>query len=331
MRAVELFAGAGGASLGMAAAGVEHLACIESNADAAATLAAAGFPAVCGDVRDLSLLGGLNPDLVWSSFPCQPFSSSGEKCGPADTDRNGWPWTVDALRVLKPRWFIAENVEGITRHGTHCDQACAGPGNCAAAYLDHVILPDLHLLFGWVGARVLCCAGFGVPQRRRRLIVVAGPSQITWPKPTHGKPTDQIDLFGRKLMPWHTVREALGSARGGLCSSVVAWHTETNTSGGQARLPRSLDVPSSCPVAGGNAHGGLGVTHEDGSRRRLLPDECASIQGFPSDYPWLRSQSKKSRYKQIGNAVPPVLAEVVTRAVIAADKAENPRGFSPQN
>ena len=209
MRAVELFAGAGGAALGLHAAGVEHLRCIEWDKDAAAALTAAGFPAACGDVRDLSLYAGLEPDLIWSSFPCQCWSSAGKRLGPED-ERNGWPWTVDAIDAMRPRWFIAENVTGLTQHRGECASGCAGPELCPRAYLDRVILEQLRERFAWVACRVLNASSYGVPQHRRRLIIVAGPRPIDWPEPTHGEPTGQGDLFGRKLLPWRTVREALG-------------------------------------------------------------------------------------------------------------------------
>jgi len=209
MRAVELFAGAGGAALGLHAASVEHLRCIEWDKDAAATLAAAGFPAVCGDVRDLSLYAGLDPDLVWSSFPCQCWSSAGKRLGPED-ERNGWPWTVDAIDAMIPRWFIAENVTGLLTHRGGCESHCLGPEECPRAYFDLVILAQLRERFAWVGFRVLNASSFGVPQHRRRVIIIAGPHAIEWPEPTHGKPSGQCDLFGRSLLPWATVGEALG-------------------------------------------------------------------------------------------------------------------------
>ena len=209
MDAVELFAGAGGAALGLHAAGVEHLRCIEWDKDAAATLAAAGFPAVCGDVRDLSLYAGLDPDLVWSSFPCQCWSTAGKRLGPED-ERNGWPWTVDAIDAMRPRWFAAENVTGLLTHRGGCESRCLGPEECPRAYFDLVILAQLRERFAWVGFRVPNASSFGVPQHRRRLIIVAGPRPIDWPAPTHGKPSGQCDLFGRSLLPWATVGEALG-------------------------------------------------------------------------------------------------------------------------
>lgn len=248
MKSVDLFAGAGGASLGLRDAGYEHLACIELCPFAVATLVAAGFPAINGDVRDLRLVRGLKPDLVWSSFPCQDWSTAGRRQGP-DGDRNGWPWTIDAIDAMKPRWFIAENVTGLTQHKGACDPTCLGPEVCPAAYLDLVILKQLRDRYDVVSTRVLNASSFGVPQHRRRLIIVAGPSKIRFPEPTHGKPTKQVGLFGAQTKPWTTVREALGLA---------AWGTATNLSGnGNPGIPQSPDTPSCQPVAGGHALGGL--------------------------------------------------------------------------
>ena len=247
MDAVELFAGAGGAALGLHAAGVEHLRCIEWDKDAAATLAAAGFPAVCGDVRDLSLYAGLEPDLGWSSFPCQCWSSAGKRLGPED-ERNGWPWTVDAIDAMRPRWFAAENVTGLLTHRGGCESRCLGPEECPRAYFDLVILAQLRERFAWVGFRVPNASSFGVPQHRRRLIIVAGPRPIDWPAPTHGKPSGQCDLFGRSLLPWATVGEALG-----LIGQITRLPPPSDRAGNQ---PRPTGEPS--PTLGTF---GLAVTH----------------------------------------------------------------------
>ena len=351
MRAVELFAGAGGAALGMHSAGVEHLACIELDENAAATLAAAGFPAVCGDVRDLSLLNDLHPDLVWSSFPCQCWSSAGKRLGAQD-DRNGWPWTVDALEILRPRWFIAENVTGLTHHKGECDPVCVGPELCPAAYLDRVIFPDLLRFFECVDMRVLDCAAYGVPQRRRRLVIVAGPSRITWPAPTHGKPTKQGDLFGRKLLPWRTVRDALNITSGRVIGGGTRGHgmaewkprdctdepgpcvnaMQSSTAGiymvGGSE-PHRLDQPSPtvCAMPGGKGCGQWSANQslresmeEQTGVRRLTVQECAILQDFPPGHPW--QGTKTSQYTQVGNAVPPTLARVVVEAVIKADRGQ---------
>ena len=224
MRVLELFAGAGGAALGLEAAGCKHIACVEWDEDSCKTLAAAGLPVVLGDVQALPISQGTSPDLIWSSFPCQAWSEAGNRKGSQD-DRNGWPWTIQAIDIAKPSWVIAENVRGITTHRAACNQgtSCLGPELCPNAYFSQVILADLRQRFAWVDWRILDSADYGVPQRRRRVFIIAGPNRIDWPEPTHQDPADiQPLLFGTPRQPWTTVRQALG---------LDAWGTAPGFSG----------------------------------------------------------------------------------------------------
>ncbi len=357
MRVVELFAGAGGAALGLEAAGFEHLACIEWGEDACATLRAAGLPAVEGDVRDPDLYESewVGCDLLWSSFPCQCWSSAGDRLGPKD-ERNGWPWTVDAIDCLEPRWFAAENVTGLLQHRGGCEGGCLGPDLCPRAYFDRVILAQLRERFESVQYRVLNASSFGVPQHRRRVIVVAGPGPVQWPEPTHGKPSGQGDLFGRSLLPWVTIGQAIrldGSIRQGvintesygmdvpttdpaptiLVGSPIRFDPGARLIGEGARsglLDRPSPTVSAVGECKGSGPGGSPEKMQRASdalylatgRRRLTVEECATLQDFPADHPF--QGTKTSQYTQSGNAVPPKLAQVVGRAIMRAQK-ENER------
>ena len=209
MRAIELFAGAGGAALGLEQAGIDHAALCEWDASACATLRAAGLgPVVEGDVRDLDAIAavaGQSCDLLWSSFPCQAWSTAGARKGAQD-ERNGWPWTVDAIDRFKPRWFLGENVRGLTFHSK---SGCGDPQRCPGCYLERVILPDLRERFAFAGYWVLDAADYGVPQHRRRVILWAGPVELAKPPATHRDPKAHADLFDSRL-PWVSMGEALG-------------------------------------------------------------------------------------------------------------------------
>jgi site-specific DNA-cytosine methylase len=211
-RCLELFAGAGGAALGLGAAGLEHAALCEWDRHACATLRAAGLgPVVEGDVRDLAAIAavaGERVDVLWSSFPCQAWSTAGARKGAHD-GRNGWPWTVDALDRFKPAWFLGENVRGLLLHRSGCTAAGGQRGlfgtapaeDCPGCYFERVILPDLRARFAHVGWWLLDAADYGVPQHRRRVILWAGPAPLEEPVPTHGP--------GR-AQGWVSMREALG-------------------------------------------------------------------------------------------------------------------------
>lgn len=216
LTAIEIFAGAGGAAMGLHQAGVRTLARCEWDRHACATLraaAAAGFldeaEVINEDVRkvDWSPYAG-RADILWSSAPCQAWSSAGKRLGTAD-ERNGWPWTFDVIDTIKPRWLIAENVMGLTHHRGDCD-GTGPPEDCPADYFHRHILPECGRRFASVQWIELNASSFGVPQHRRRIFIVAGPRPIVWPKATHGDPNErQVRLFGEQLAPWVTVRQAL--------------------------------------------------------------------------------------------------------------------------
>ncbi len=205
---LELFAGAGGAALGLRAAGLSG-DCYELDASAVATLKAAGFRATQQDVRQLDGQAWAkehgSPFLLWASPPCQAFSTAGARLGAMD-DRNGWPWTLDVIDATGPRWAVCENVPGLTQHsGEHCGD----PMRCPGCYWLRVVVPAFRARFAWVGVWMLNAADMGVPQTRRRVFLVAGPHAVKPPTPTHAAPHLCQGLFGT-LKPWVSIGEALG-------------------------------------------------------------------------------------------------------------------------
>ncbi len=275
VRVLELFAGAGGAALGLHAAGFEHVACVERDASAAATLRAAGFPAVEADVRDLdyaSLAGTI--DVLWASPPCQAWSKANQHAdqkGAEDVDRNGWPWTLRVVRLVRPRWAIFENVKN------------------ARAYVERTVVPELRKLFAHVVIWVLNAADHGVPQSRTRLFVIAGPRAVAPPT----------------TVPRRSMRDAIGVAydKPAPCVMTNEWKGRPTDPSWWKKLNNASDA--------------LAIATK-GARRKLTLGECAALQTFPEGYPF--TGDVEARYRQVGNAVPPVLAAVVARAVKAAEE-----------
>ncbi len=303
MRVLELFAGAGGAALGLEAAGFTHAALVEWDEEACATLTMAEIQGVLRtDVRSLDLEPMRGIDLLWSSFPCQPFSTAGKSRSQED-DRNGWPGTVRALDRVSPTWFVGENVPGLLRHKRSCAVA-GGPlapsGACPGCYLELSIMPDLRARFAHVHAWVLDAADHGVAQHRVRLFLVAGPAPLAPPTPTHGP---------QRAAPWVSAADALGlpaeeaTLQAGVC----------RVDKGRRGAARPLSRPS--PTI---ASASFMYLRSGDAIRKLTVRECSAIQGFPVDYPFCGRVM--SQYRQVGNAVPPRLAEAVARVIARAQE-----------
>jgi len=319
MEAIELFAGAGGAALGLEAAGIGHRALCEWDRRACATLRAAGLgPVVEGDVRDLDgieAVSGPGPvDVLWSSFPCQAWSVAGQRKGASD-DRNGWPWTVDAIDRFRPRWFLAENVRGLLAHST---EGHPDPYQCPRCYFKSVILAQLRARFDYVGYWMLNAADYGVPQHRRRVIIWAGPAPLQAPRATHGDPgkARQGDLFGPGVLPWVSMGEALGLSSG-MCA-INARYLMRPAPSVTATEAKGHTNPDKDRGRSGVINRASDALYMATGRRRLTVAEAARLQDFPDGHPW--QGPKTAQYRQVGNAVPPRLAEVVGRQVVEADR-----------
>jgi DNA (cytosine-5)-methyltransferase 1 len=167
LTAVSLFAGVGGFDLALQRAGVTVTAAVEINPKARAVLARQ-FPSTIlfSDVQEVTghelRTTGFIPErgIITGGFPCQDLSVAGRREGLAGA-RSGLFWEiVRLLDELAPRWVVLENVPGLLSSNDGRDM-----GTVVGA------LGDLG--YGWA-YRVLDAQHFGVPQRRRRVFIVAG-------------------------------------------------------------------------------------------------------------------------------------------------------------
>jgi DNA (cytosine-5)-methyltransferase 1 len=213
MRSVELFTGAGGLALGIARAGFEHLAVVERDRSSCVTLRENqtrrvedmdSWPVFQCDVRDFDYSGlPENVDLLAGGVPCQPFSIGGKHRGHAD-ERNMFPELVTAIRTLKPKAVLIENVRGLTRpafakYFGYIELKLTYPEierRETEDWIHHLArLERYHTrgkrdgLYYRVVHRVLNAADYGVPQKRERLFMVAIRADLgiewSFPSPTH--------------------------------------------------------------------------------------------------------------------------------------------------
>ncbi|MEM8872936.1 MAG: DNA (cytosine-5-)-methyltransferase [Planctomycetota bacterium] len=209
---IELFAGAGGLALGMACSGFEHLLVQDWNADACRTLrhnrgenTAKPWNIHESDVRSerYDALRG-KVDVVAGGPPCQPFSIGGKHRGFND-QRDMFPEAVRAVRELKPKAFVFENVKGLLRENfanyfQYIVQRLRFPTQVSQGdeeWPDHLTrLEKLHTGGRFRGLRynvvwqLLNAADYGVPQQRWRVVIVGVRADLgirfSFPHATHG-------------------------------------------------------------------------------------------------------------------------------------------------
>jgi DNA (cytosine-5)-methyltransferase 1 len=347
MNAADLFAGAGGSALGLSRAGFRHEVLVEHGRDAAATLRAAVAAGLLdGRVvqADVSDLAAWRPrrsvDLLWASPPCQPFSTTGRRAGARD-ERDGWPLALAGIDAVRPRWFAGENVLGFIAHRKGCP---GGRKNCPGCYAQR-IEAALGRRFHHVTRLVLDAWDYGVPQKRLRVFLVAGPYPVEPPKTGKRRGADEAIEYD----PWIRYEPVYSGYRESELARLPAAHRkeleeyghddwyctvcDAYLSEGGCTCPGPLDSEDELSRPAPTLVGGSQRSHTaarsvvgaDATRRERFLDalgrptggisvaEAAALQGFPPTWPF--QGSNQSKYRQVANAVPPPLGEAVGRAI----------------
>lgn len=246
---------------------------------------------LCGDI--VAILNGTNSaslfdlpipekvDVVLGGFPCQDFSHAGKRRGFNSKRGLLYQSMIEVVRRTNPSIFIAENVRGLLTMDN-------------GAAID-AIIKDFQQLNYTVVYKLLTAADYGVPQLRERVIIV-GTKKNKFP---HFEYPDPI----LNKNSWITLREAIGDLEK-IEEGKIPNHfwSKARQNNGQGNSKVIADKPG--PTMRTEHHGNIEF-HWNGERR-LSAREAARIQSFPDNFIFFPSTS--AAYKQVGNAVPPVLA-----------------------
>lgn len=297
-----------------------------------------------------------NIDVVTGGFPCQDFSVAGKRLGfnsvtshdgtklpeetPSEENRGKlYFWMKQVIDIVKPKVFIAENVKGLTNLGNvkeiiQRDFAQAdGDG--------YIVLPP----------RVLHAGDYGVPESRERVIFIGTrrsalkqeirevleretiPAEFDpYPPQTHKYTKDS-----NGILPPVSCRNVFEGLKEPEDSSDLSqrYYSKAKYMGKHCQGQAEIHLDGLGPTIRSEHHGNIEyrrLSVEHGGKltdelsaglpeRRLTPRECALIQTFPPDYPFVsfKEDSKRFKvsqsgaYKVIGNAVPPMLAYNIAR------------------
>ena len=341
---VDLFSGAGGFTLGFSRAGFRPLVCADHSQVVAATHQAnhPEIPFIHGDLalpavqNAVAELAGAEPFAVVGGPPCQGFSMFGKR-RLARSDLRSDPRNrlvlsfVDVVQRLNPRWVLMENVAGF----------CSLDGG---RFVDELVRQLESAGYDSIEYRVVDAADYGVPQHRKRFLLVANRCGliIPWPKKKFfADPTDW-------QKPFRTVGEAIGDLADDTSYERFTCHSPMQHRPLQVerykRIPEGgvLDVaslpsdlkrgyrtdeiknfshvfrrldrrkPSRTLVPGHNAfpvHPWLD--------RTLTVREAARLQTFPDDFEF--RGAREDQCIQVGNAFPPLLAELLANNILKAE------------
>ena len=291
---LDLFAGCGGLSLGFEAAGFRTIgyemeeAAVETYNRNLSGVCYHQFLEVGFDYPETDKI-----DIVIGGPPCQPFSRFGNQMGIEDA-RDGFPVFIDAVRRIRPKVFMFENVANIL--GRH------------KWYLD-LVVAELRKIGYIVEYKIVNAVDYGVPQNRERLICVGHQASFRFPTVERKRVTVEAAI-GDTMHTFGTDSKFLTSEQ----ERYIAVYEKKS----HCITPRDLhaDRPArtiTCRNLAGATSDMQRVKLPDGRRRRIEVREAARLQSFPDWFEFCGTETRQ--FNQIGNAVPPLLAYKMAMAL----------------
>lgn len=303
---VSLFAGAGGLDLGFDHQGFKVLWANDIDKDACETHRLwSDAEVIQGDIGTMDFGEIPTADVITGGFPCQGFSLAGPR--KIDDKRNVlYKHFVNLVELKQPYAFVAENVKGILTLG---DGA-----------IIEAILEDFSLRGYTVFPTLVNAADYGVPQDRWRVIMIGlrkdlGIEQFEFPKPFEKRVSLEEALNGIPEPKIGDVCQGAYSSRYMSRNRKRGWKDVSYTI---PAMSKQVTLHPSSPdmIKIGDDQWIFG---ENGTTRRFSWQEAAAIQTFPKGMKF--EGNLTSKYKQIGNAVPVKLAEVIADQVYTALEA----------
>tara|TARA_Y100001934_G_scaffold203922_1_gene240692 strand:- start:561 stop:1793 length:1233 start_codon:yes stop_codon:yes gene_type:complete len=362
MKCLSFFSGCLGLDTGLEKSGIEHLLFCENDKNAAETIQInkPGIPLIYDildyDADKIRKISGLKKsdkvDLIVGGPPCQAFSTAGKRASFNDPRGNVFIHFIDIICHIKPRYFVLENVRGLLsaslEHRPHSERGKDFPPlkyeEMPGGALDKIL--NLLRNNGYeISFNLYNSANYGVPQKRERLIIIGTTEgrRVPYLKPTHSekeeyglpkwksfretskglkeKDAEFIKFSEKRLkyykllkpgqywrhLPEHLIKEAMGNsfyAGGGKTGFYrrIAWNLPSPTLVTHPAMPATdLCHPTKL--------------------RPLSVQEYMRIQQFPDDFKF--SGTTIQKYRQIGNAVPVGLGEVIGKHIIDHDRKIN--------
>lgn len=303
--AIDMFCGIGGFALAAGRTSLEVVWANDSSPEACKVYSGHFRHALVeGDVWDH--MDDIPPhDLLMAGLPCQSFSSAGRKLGVADTRGALFGAVTEVLRRHQPTGFVLENVPNMDRINGGRDMG--------------LIIEALEGCGYGVSRAILNAADFGLAQNRPRLFIVGRRGGgVPLIPPACGEKVVLSDMLETDPDPRYDLHDATlqrlkrSDRVDRLVRGVrVLW----NQNGGSRMGYTVFGTDGLAPTLTASSSRHYERYAVDGRYRRLTPNEYARLQGFPDG--WCDVVPRHLRYKLLGNAVPPPMAEWVVRTTLS--------------
>ena len=330
---LDLFCGCGGLSIGFEQAGYNVLLGIDNWEDALVTFRNNHHESetICADLMKLKpeeveeKMGKQKLDVIVGGPPCQGFSIAGKRI--VEDDRNKlYKSFVNMVSYFQPKAFVLENVPNILTMGE--------------GVIKQAIISDFENLGYKVTNKVLLASDYGVPQNRRRAIFVglkngqefvfpqaSTKQRVTTEEALSDLPeTSMLDGATYQNIPQSEYQKTMRKGSRGVYNHDITIHTEQTKriiamvpdGGNYKDLPEELQQTRKVHIAWTRLNSKApSITIDTGHRHHFhykynrIPTvrESARIQSFADSFVFWGS--KTSQYKQVGNAVPPLMAKAI--------------------
>lgn len=256
-------------------------------------------PAICDDIKNINIENIGEFDLLIGGFPCQSFSTVNPNKDTNDDRANLYKQLVKILKTKQPKYFIAENVKGLMT---------LQKGTILKKVVDEFKSVGYNVKY-----KLLLASNFGIPQKRERLFIVGVRNDIkldyNFPEDTHsgdeldkkkywvplGSVIDRLDINDQKYYFSSKAVEGMKNAKNNMKRGLY-----------QDLNKQCLTITSHLAKTSLNSRDPVLLVNPNKEiYRRFTPIEAARIQSFPDNFKFPVSETQA--YKQIGNAIPPVL------------------------
>lgn len=343
---VDLFCGAGGLSYGFERAGFNVLLGVDNDTAALKTFEFnhKNSKSICGDITQISyddirnVIGEQNIDIIVGGPPCQGMSLSGPRKFEDPRNRLYLSY-IRLVKEIQPKAFVIENVPGLV--------------TLFGGEIKNNIIHEFRKMGYIIEYRILCSSDYGVPQTRRRVVFVGYKlGEFEYPS----KQVKQVsciealsdlpplaEAIGDPEMPYWTAPQSeyqklMRKQSKSVKNHIAANHSDNvkNTialippGGNYKTLPEGYESTRNFHVAWTRFPDNkpaptidTGHRHHFHYKYNRVPTvrECARIQSFPDNFIFFGN--KTQQFRQVGNAVPPLMAEQIALQVIKLLKGEN--------